>query len=89
MNSPHSNVLDKAVTTPTETSMRRTMVIKLIINREWGLSMNENPLQGAIMTNELTDLVEEVVLAVLDQLSKRGGMLGSIEKGYQRGQIQD
>ncbi|WP_372451459.1 fused isobutyryl-CoA mutase/GTPase IcmF [Pseudonocardia oceani] len=88
-NSLHTNAYDEAVTTPTEESVRRAMAIQLIINREWGLSMNENPLQGSAIVDELTDLVEEAVLAEFDRISERGGVLGAMETGYQRGRIQD
>jgi isobutyryl-CoA mutase len=88
-NSLHTNAYDEAVTTPTEASVRRAMAIQLIINREWGLSMNENPLQGSFIVEELTDLVEEAVLAEFDRISERGGVLGAMETGYQRGRIQD
>jgi methylmalonyl-CoA mutase len=88
-NSLHTNAFDEAVTTPTESSVRRALAIQLIINREWGLSMNENPLQGSFVIDELTDLVEEAVLAEFDRLSERGGVLGAMETGYQRGKIQD
>ena len=88
-NSLHTNAFDEAVTTPTESSVRRAMAIQLIINREWGLSMNENPLQGSFIIDELTDLVEEAVLAEFDRISERGGVLGAMETGYQRGKIQD
>jgi methylmalonyl-CoA mutase len=88
-NSLHTNAYDEAVTTPTEASVRRAMAIQLIINREWGLSMNENPLQGSFVIDELTDLVEEAVLAEFDRISERGGVLGAMETGYQRGRIQD
>jgi isobutyryl-CoA mutase len=88
-NSLHTNAFDEAVTTPTESSVRRAMAIQLIINREWGLSMNENPLQGSFIIDELTDLVEEAVLAEFDRISERGGVLGAMETGYQRGRIQD
>ena len=88
-NSLHTNAYDEAVTTPTEESVRRAMAIQLIINREWGLSMNENPLQGSFVIDELTDLVEEAVLAEFDRISERGGVLGAMETGYQRGRIQD
>ncbi|GAA4411273.1 methylmalonyl-CoA mutase family protein [Actinokineospora soli] len=88
-NSLHTNAYDEAITTPTESSVRRAMAIQLIINREWGLSMNENPLQGSFIIDELTDLVEEAVLAEFDRLSDRGGVLGAMETGYQRGRIQD
>ncbi|RZS43388.1 methylmalonyl-CoA mutase [Herbihabitans rhizosphaerae] len=88
-NSLHTNAFDEAITTPTETSVRRAMAIQLIINREWGLSMNENPLQGSFVIDELTDLVEEAVLTEFDRISDRGGVLGAMETGYQRGKIQD
>ena len=88
-NSLHTNAYDEAVTTPTESSVRRAMAIQLIINREWGLSMNENPLQGSFIIDELTDLVEEAVLTEFDRISERGGVLGAMETGYQRGRIQD
>ncbi|MDQ1383873.1 MAG: isobutyryl-CoA mutase, partial [Actinomycetota bacterium] len=88
-NSLHTNAYDEAVTTPTEESVRRAMAIQLIINREWGLSMNENPLQGSFVIEELTDLVEEAVLAEFDRIAERGGVLGAMETGYQRGRIQD
>jgi methylmalonyl-CoA mutase len=88
-NSLHTNAYDEAVTTPTEESVRRAMAIQLIINREWGLSMNENPLQGSFIIEELTDLVEEAVLAEFDRIAERGGVLGAMETGYQRGRIQD
>jgi isobutyryl-CoA mutase len=88
-NSLHTNAFDEAVTTPTEASVRRAMAIQLIIGKEWGLSLTENPLQGSFVVDELTDLVEEAVLAELDRLSERGGVLGAMETGYQRGRIQD
>ena len=88
-NSLHTNAYDEAVTTPTEESVRRAMAIQLIINREWGLSMNENPLQGSFVIDELTDLVEEAVLTEFDRIAERGGVLGAMETGYQRGRIQD
>ncbi|WP_214404066.1 fused isobutyryl-CoA mutase/GTPase IcmF [Pseudonocardia lacus] len=88
-NSLHTNAYDEAVTTPTEESVRRAMAIQLIINREWGLSMNENPLQGSFVVEELTDLVERAVLDEFDRISERGGVLGAMETGYQRGRIQD
>ncbi|GAA4677421.1 methylmalonyl-CoA mutase family protein [Pseudonocardia yuanmonensis] len=88
-NSLHTNAYDEAITTPTESSVRRAMAIQLIINREWGLSMNENPLQGSFVVDELTDLVEEAVLAEFDRIAERGGVLGAMETGYQRGKIQD
>jgi methylmalonyl-CoA mutase len=88
-NSLHTNAYDEAITTPTESSVRRALAIQLIINKEWGLSMNENPLQGSFIVDELTDLVEEAVLAEFDRISERGGVLGAMETGYQRGRIQD
>ncbi len=88
-NSLHTNAYDEAVTTPTEESVRRALAIQLIINREWGLAMNENPLQGSYIIDELTDLVEAAVLAEFDRISERGGVLGAMETGYQRGRIQD
>ncbi len=88
-NSLHTNAYDEAVTTPTDHSVRRALAIQMIINSEWGLSMNENPLQGSYIVDELTDLVEEAVLAELDRLTERGGVLGAMETGYQRGRIQD
>ena len=88
-NSLHTNAYDEAVTTPTTESVRRALAIQLIINREWGLAMNENPLQGSFIIDELTDLVEEAVLAEFDRITERGGVLGAMETGYQRGRIQD
>ncbi|MEV4353829.1 fused isobutyryl-CoA mutase/GTPase IcmF [Nonomuraea sp. NPDC049625] len=88
-NSLHTNAFDEAVTTPSADSVRRAMAIQLIINREWGLARNENPLQGSFIVEELTDLVEEAVLAEFERLSDRGGVLGAMETGYQRGKIQD
>ncbi|MGQ4601373.1 fused isobutyryl-CoA mutase/GTPase IcmF [Nocardia sp. R6R-6] len=88
-NSLHTNAYDEAVTTPTEESVRRALAIQLIINREWGVAMNENPLQGSFLVDELTDLVEEAVLTEFDRISARGGVLGAMETGYQRGKIQD
>ncbi|MGW9028699.1 fused isobutyryl-CoA mutase/GTPase IcmF [Streptomyces sp. NPDC055722] len=88
-NSLHTNAYDEAVTTPTEESVRRALAIQLIINREWGLAMNENPLQGAFVIEELTDLVEEAVLQEFERISERGGVLGAMETGYQRDRIQD
>jgi isobutyryl-CoA mutase len=85
----HTNAYDEAVTTPSEESVRRALAIQLIINREWGLAVNENPLQGSFIVDELTDLVEEAVLVELEQISQRGGVLGAMETGYQRGKIQD
>ncbi|ROO84598.1 methylmalonyl-CoA mutase [Actinocorallia herbida] len=88
-NSLHTNAYDEAVTTPTEESVRRALAIQLIINKEWGLAMNENPLQGSFVIDELTDLVEEAVLVEFERISERGGVLGAMETGYQRGRIQD
>jgi len=88
-NSLHTNAYDEAITTPTEESVRRAMAIQLIINREWGLAKNENPNQGSFIIDELTELVEEAVLAEFERLSERGGVLGAMETGYQRGRIQD
>jgi methylmalonyl-CoA mutase len=88
-NSLHTNAYDEAVTTPTEESVRRAMAIQLIINREWGLAKNENPNQGSFIIDELTDLVEEAVLKEFDAISERGGVLGAMETGYQRGKIQE
>ena len=88
-NSLHTNAYDEAITTPTEESVRRAMAIQLIINREWGLARNENPNQGAFIVEELTDLVEEAVLKEFDAISSRGGVLGAMETGYQRGKIQE
>ncbi|MDH3638250.1 MAG: methylmalonyl-CoA mutase family protein [Gammaproteobacteria bacterium] len=88
-NSLHTNAYDEAVTTPTEESVRRAMAIQLIINKEWGLAKNENPNQGAFVVEELTDLVEEAVLLEFERIAERGGVLGAMETGYQRGKIQD
>ncbi|WP_216205919.1 fused isobutyryl-CoA mutase/GTPase IcmF [Amycolatopsis aidingensis] len=88
-NSLHTNAYDEAITTPSESSVRRAMAIQMIINKEWGLSKNENPLQGSFIIDELTDLVEEAVLTEFDRISERGGVLGAMETGYQRGKIQD
>ena len=88
-NSLHTNAYDEAVTTPTTESVRRALAIQMIINQEWGLARNENPLQGSFVVEELTDLVEEAVLAEMERLSERGGVLGAMETGYQRGRIQD
>ena len=88
-NSLHTNAYDEAVTTPSEESVRRALAIQLIINREWGLAANENPMQGSFIIDELTDLVEEAVLTEFDRISVRGGVLGAMETGYQRGRIQD
>ncbi|OZM74566.1 methylmalonyl-CoA mutase [Amycolatopsis antarctica] len=88
-NSLHTNAFDEAITTPSESSVRRAMAIQMIINKEWGLSKNENPQQGSFVIDELTDLVEEAVLTEFDRISERGGVLGAMETGYQRGKIQD
>ena len=88
-NSLHTNAYDEAITTPSPESVRRALAIQLIITREWGLSINENPLQGSFVINELTDLVEAAVLEEFDRISERGGVLGAMETGYQRGRIQD
>ena len=88
-NSLHTNANDEAITTPSEVSVRRALAIQMIINREWGLAKNENPNQGSFIIDELTDLVEEAVLLEFDRISERGGVLGAMETGYQRGRIQD
>jgi methylmalonyl-CoA mutase len=88
-NSLHTNAYDEAITTPTEESVRRAMAIQLVINREWGLAKNENPNQGAFIVDELTELVEEAVLAEFDKIADRGGVLGAMETGYQRSRIQE
>ena len=88
-NSLHTNAYDEAITTPTEESVRRAMAIQLIINRELGLAKNENPLQGSFIIEELTQLVEEAVLAEFRRISERGGVLGAMEKMYQRSKIQE
>jgi methylmalonyl-CoA mutase len=88
-NSLHTNAYDEAVTTPTDQSVRRALAIQMIIDKEWGLAGNENPLQGSFIVDELTDLVEEAVLAEFDRIAERGGVLGAMETGYQRGKIQD
>ena len=88
-NSLHTNAYDEAITTPTEESVRRAMAIQLIINRELGLAKNENPLQGAFIIEELTDLVEDAVLAEFKRINDRGGVLGAMETMYQRGKIQE
>jgi methylmalonyl-CoA mutase len=88
-NSLHTNAYDEAITTPTEESVRRAMAIQLIINRELGLTKNENPLQGSYFLEWLTDAVEEAVLQEFDALSRRGGVLGAMELQYQRSRIQD
>ena len=88
-NSMHTNAYDEAVTTPTRESVRRAMAIQHIINKEWGLAKNQNPNQGSFIIEELTDLVEEAVLKEFERISERGGVLGAMETGYQRGKIQD
>ena len=88
-NSLHTNAFDEAITTPTEGSVRRAIAIQLIINRELGLAKNENPLQGAFIIEELTDLVEEAVMVEFDRLTERGGVLGAMETMYQRSRIQE
>ncbi|SBT11237.1 Methylmalonyl-CoA mutase, large subunit [Candidatus Propionivibrio aalborgensis] len=88
-NSLHTNAYDEAITTPTEESVRRAMAIQLVINREWGLAMNENPNQGSFIIDELTDLVEEAVLKEFEAIASRGGVLGAMESGYQRSKIQE
>lgn len=88
-NSLHTNAYDEAITTPTDESVRRALAIQLIINREWGLAKSQNPNQGSFIIEELTDLVEAAVLAEFDRLTERGGVLGAMETGYQRGRIQD
>ena len=88
-NSLHTNAYDEAITTPTEESVRRAMAIQLIINKELGLAMNENPMQGSFILEELTDLVEEAVMAEFGRISERGGVLGAMESQYQRHKIQE
>ena len=88
-NSLHTNAFDEAITTPTEDSVRRAMAIQLIINKELGLTKNENPIQGAFIIEELTDLVEEAVLNEFDRITERGGVLGAMETMYQRSKIQE
>ncbi|MGK0407538.1 MAG: methylmalonyl-CoA mutase [Roseivirga sp.] len=88
-NSLHTNAYDEAITTPTEESVRRAMAIQLIINKELGLTQNENPIQGSFIIEELTDLVEEAVLLEFDRITERGGVLGAMETMYQRGKIQE
>ncbi|SHH41008.1 fused isobutyryl-CoA mutase/GTPase IcmF [Massilia sp. CF038] len=88
-NSLHTNAYDEAITTPTDESVRRALAIQLIINREWGLAKNENPNQGSFIIDELTDLVEEAVLQEFERIAERGGVLGAMETGYQRGKIQE
>lgn len=88
-NSLHTNAFDEAITTPSTESVRRALAVQLIINREWGLAMNENTLQGSFIVDELTDLVEEAVLTEFMSITERGGVLGAMETGYQRGKIQE
>ena len=88
-NSLHTNAYDEAITTPTEESVRRALAIQLIINREFGVAKTENPSQGSFIVDELTDLVEEAVLREFESISDRGGVLGAMETGYQRGKIQE
>ena len=88
-NSLHTNAYDEAITTPTDDSVRRALAIQLIINREWGLAKNENPIQGSFIIEELTDMVEEAVMKEFERIAERGGVLGAMETGYQRGKIQE
>ena len=88
-NSLHTNAFDEAITTPSAESVRRALAIQLIINKEWGLANNENMNQGSFIVEELTDLVEEAVLAEFDRITERGGVLGAMETGYQRNRIQE
>ena len=88
-NSLHTNAFDEAITTPSAESVRRALAVQLIVNREWGLTKNENPLQGSFIVDELTDLVEEAVLIEFERITERGGVLGAMETGYQRGKIQE
>ncbi|MBC7501882.1 MAG: cobalamin B12-binding domain-containing protein [Herminiimonas sp.] len=88
-NSLHTNAYDEAITTPTDESVRRALAIQLIINREWGLAKNENPNQGSFIIEELTDIVEEAVMQEFERIAERGGVLGAMETGYQRGKIQE
>jgi methylmalonyl-CoA mutase len=88
-NSLHTNAYDEAITTPTEESVRRAMAIQLIINRELGTAKNENPNQGSFLMEELTDLVEEAVMTEFQRLTERGGVLGAMERMYQRNKIQE
>jgi methylmalonyl-CoA mutase len=88
-NSLHTNAYDEAITTPTEESVRRAMAIQMIINHELGLAKNQNPLQGAFIIEELTDLVEEAVMLEFERISERGGVLGAMETMYQRSRIQE
>jgi methylmalonyl-CoA mutase len=88
-NSLHTNAYDEAITTPTEESVRRAMAIQLIINRELGTAKNENPNQGSFLIEEMTDLVEQAVLAEFNRITERGGVLGAMERMYQRNKIQE
>ncbi|MBU1008631.1 MAG: methylmalonyl-CoA mutase family protein [Bacteroidetes bacterium] len=88
-NSLHTNAYDEAITTPTEESVRRAMAIQMIINHELGMAKNQNPLQGSFIIEELTELVEEAVMAEFDRITERGGVLGAMETMYQRGKIQE
>ena len=88
-NSLHTNAYDEAITTPTEESVRRALAIQLIINKEMGMTKNENPLQGSFIIEDLTDLVEEAILTEFDRITDRGGVLGAMESMYQRGKIQE
>jgi methylmalonyl-CoA mutase len=88
-NSLHTNAFDEAITTPSTESVRRALAIQMIINREWGLTKNENPTQGSFIVEELTRLVEEAVLLEFDRITERGGVLGAMETGYQRSKIQE
>src|SRR5699024_8494660 len=88
-NSLHTNSYDEAITTPTEESVRRAMAIQLIINKEFGLTKTENAVQGSFIVEELTDLVEEAVLKEFENMDDRGGVLGAMERQYQRGKIQE
>ncbi|MBW2736209.1 MAG: methylmalonyl-CoA mutase, partial [Deltaproteobacteria bacterium] len=88
-NSLHTNAYDEAITTPTEESVRRALAIQLILSREFGVAKNENPLQGAFINEELTELVEEAVLVEFERISERGGVLGAMERMYQRSKIQE
>jgi methylmalonyl-CoA mutase len=88
-NSQHTNAYDEAITTPSAESVRRAMAIQLIINREWGLAKNQNPNQGSFIIDELTELVEAAVLDEFERIAERGGVLGAMETGYQRGKIQE
>lgn len=88
-NSLHTNAYDEAITTPTEESVRRAMAIQMIINKEFGLTKNENSIQGSFIVEELTKLVEDAVLQEFERINDRGGVLGAMERQYQRGKIQE